>query len=458
MFGFQLRFTSAIAASIVAFAKAGTFKDDLGTEHTFKGKPKIVCHAQVALTLRKFGMTEDQIVGTYGAWSNRGSDMDFDNLSKGSSLPSEPTPEELLWLDTKVTNLNPDCEKPGGCYSFDVDILKEVNPDYVIFWGYNQSPFYFSDPTLIPNVTEAFETVYIEISQESGKGTVCTGDVVNGCHGKTMITLIKQWEALAVALGVELPASVEDDKEAMCEAATKFTASAKKAHERGVRVMAMFPKTDLFYIANPTGNAVLRMLEELGMPLMHPGGICDDSIEPKCSHSYFWENVPRVQYFTGCDPDKDPTASCIDNTLYPVDMVLYDQRVTITLNQNETLNRFINDPALVEGQRAYWPGAGLPHTYQHAAEILTILAPALDSAKRIHAATDCTPDVDVTSLKHAETPLGGGKYACFDPKYHNEAYVTCKSETEGAKTSPGSRITVSLLAMGSFLMMSLMLW
>lgn len=391
-------------------------------------------------------MTEDQIVATYGAWANSGSDLDFDNLSKGSSLPSEPTPEELEWLDTKVTNLNPECERPGGCYSFSVDILKKVNPDYVVFWGYNQSPFYFSDPTLIPNVTEAFDTVYIEISQESGKGdgTVCSADVVNGCHGKSMITLIRQWESLASALGATPPAQVEADKRAMCEAAATFRDAAKVAHERGVRVMAMYPRTDLFYLANPTGNSVLRMLEELGAPLLHPGGICDDTLDPKCSHSYFWENVPRGQYFVGCDPDKDDTDKCVGNTLYPVDLVLYDQRLTITI-QNKTLNRIINEPAIVQGQIAYWPGAGLPQTYEHAAEILTILAPALESAQRIHPKTDCTPEVNVTSLEHAKTPMLEGKYACFDTTYHNDAYTTCDDSTDTTASSSSTITTVGTL-------------
>lgn len=400
------------------------------------------------------GMTEDQIVATYGAWVNRGSDLDFDNLAKGSSLPSEPTPEELEWLDTKVTNLNPECEKPGGCYSFSVDILKKVNPDYVVFWGYNQSPFYFSDPTLIPNVTEAFDTVYIEISQESGKrdGTVCSADVVNGCHGKSMITLVKQWEDLALALGATQPAHVEADKKAMCDAATKFTAAAKVAHEKGVRVMAMYPRTDLFYLANPTGNSVLRMLEELGAPLLHPGEICNDVIEPECSQSYFWENVPRAQYFVGCDPDVDDTDACVGKTLYPVDLALYDQRTTISI-QNTTANRIINEPAIVKGQMAYWPGAGLPQTYEHAAEILTILAPALEKAERIHPETDCTPEVNVTSLEHAKTPMLEGKYACFDPKYHNDAYLTCTEDASSSFSISSNARTLTII-LGTFVVIS----
>jgi len=249
-----------------------------------------------------------------------------------------------------------------------------------------------------------------------------------------MGTLIKQWEDLALALGAVQPAHVAADKKAMCEAAARFTAASKIAHDKGVRVMAMYPKTNLFYLANPTGNSVLRMLEELGAPLLHPGGICDEAVEPACSHSYFWENVPRSQYFVGCDPDVDETEKCVGKTLYPVDLALYDQRLTIKI-QNTTENRIINEPAIVKGQIAYWPGAGLPHTYEHAAEILTILAPALEKAERIHPKTECTPDVNVTSLEHAKTPMLEGKYACFDSTYHNDAYTICPSDKERLSSS-----------------------
>jgi len=430
MIGLKLIFVQVLLFRTTA-TSAGSFKDDLGKEFTFNGKPKIVCPADIALTLRDFGMTEEQIVGTYGSWVTTGSDLDFDKLSEGSTLPADPSPDELKWLDTKVVNLSPDCKNNVRCKTFKLDTLKTVDPEYVILWGYTQSPFAI-DADLIANMTEmGYETVYIEISQNAGhgNGTVCKGDLVNGCFGKSMVEVAERWEKLTVALGTTLPESVQVDKKLMCEAAAKFTEASKEAHERGVRVMAQYPTETSISIANPVADVVLRMFEELGMPIMHPGGLCKDEDGEPCYHSYFWESVPRDSYFSDCDPS---SGDCVDKMLYNVDMVLYDHRLTVKLQNATNIDR-LGDPALKQGQMAYWPIGGRPHTYRHATEILNLVTPELKKAKRIHSRSDCTKNIDVSSTEHRETSLMKGQYACFNPEFHNEDY-TCPS-SDGSLTN-----------------------
>lgn len=50
---------------------------------------------------------------------------------------------------------------------------------------------------------------------------------------------------------------VQEDKERTCQAVTEFTEASKRAHERGVRVMAQYPTTTRFSVANPSADVVL---------------------------------------------------------------------------------------------------------------------------------------------------------------------------------------------------------
>jgi len=190
------------------------------------------------------------------------------------------------------------------------------------------------------------------------------------------------------------------------------------------------------------------------MPLLHPGA-CPNKTD--CSHSYFWEGVPRDYYFPECPnvtaADDLTGQACTATTLYPTDMLLYDDRLTLKL-ANETYRKTLGDPSLTQGQLEYWPIGGRPYSYRHAAEILNIMTPALENAKRIHPKTECTP-ADVTSVSHRMQPLPGGGYACFDTAKQNALY---KSVCDGLKLQEGSGSTSALadfamlmMGVGSFL-------
>lgn len=69
-------------------------------------------------------------MGTYGSWVTTASDLDFDDRRKDSTLPADPSPDELKWLSTKAVDLSPDCLNNVRCKTFfDLNSLKKVNPD-----------------------------------------------------------------------------------------------------------------------------------------------------------------------------------------------------------------------------------------------------------------------------------------------------------------------------------------
>jgi len=160
----------------------------------------------------------------------------------------------------------------------------------------------------------------------------------------------------------------------------------------------------------------LRMVEELGMPIMHVGACTNSKI---CSHDYFWELLPIQEYFTDCLEGKY-SESCNNNTLYPVDFWLYRTTMTVT---SEDFALAFPDKAIIAKQYHHWPIGGRLITPYHAAEILDTLGPSLLEADRLHPTTNCTP-VDVSSIGHRTSGLEGGAYACYDAQYHNSKYLS----------------------------------
>ena len=129
----------------------------------------------------------------------------------------------------------------------------------------------------------------------------------------------------------------------------------KIAHDKGVRLLAAYPTTATSYFADPTSDSVLRMFEELGMPIIHPGK-CIEAGE--CVGGNFWEYVPINSYFTSCGPfPENITESCNDDPLYPVDMWLYDHRLTFKVPDPDFALGF-PDKAFIKGQSVVWRGGG----------------------------------------------------------------------------------------------------
>ena len=178
---------------------------------------------------------------------------------------------------------------------------------------------------------------------------------------------------------------------------------------------------------------VLRMFEELGMPILHIGK-CED-----CSLNYFWESIPTESYFASCTDEQINATdfeSCNTDTLYPVDVWLYDHRVRDTIN-NEDFAVVFPDRAILNGQYVEWPIGGRKLTPRHAIEILNSVGPVVAGADRIHDETVCVAGVDVTSTEHRQSGngktkgAGAGEYACYNTDYHNTKYFQgCSTEKE----------------------------
>jgi len=426
-----------------------SFTDDLGVTHTTTSdKPKVVAWAHRAVTLAHYGLDESQLLGTYGEWANSGSDYDFENPEAGSSFPADPTPEEMRLL-TKVVNLSPGC-KAEYCTEFNMEAFKALDAEFILVHGYRHSPWGIAG--LIANITAQTNTevIYSEVSLE---GDDCTADGGHKeCYGKSMIDVIEDNMETATFLNFDKPDQLNADLLRLCTSATTFQKQMEEAHDRGLRTMASYLSTTTSYMAAPHHDMVLRMVEELGMPIMHVGACTNSTI---CPYDYFWEWLPIKEYFTDC-AEGEYTESCNSNTLYPVDFWLYDHRTTMTIT-NEDFALGFPDKAIIAKQYDYWPIGGRLITPHHAANILDTLGPALLSAERIYPKTECTP-ADVTSVGHRTSGLEGGAYACYNADNHNiKYYHTCPVEDgDDAGSDPesgASRLGVSSMIVSSVVLL-----
>jgi len=412
-----------------AIAASRTFTDDLGVKHEIAmDKPKIVTWAHTAVTLSHYGLTDEQLLGTYGEHANSGSDLDFEKPELGSSFPADPTAEEIRFLQS-VVNLSPGCGAEY-CTEFNQEYLENVKPDLFILHGYRQSPWAIASH--VQNITDFMgrPPIYIELSAH---GEDCKNENVTSCYGKSMIEIIERYNELAEFLDFDTPSKLDEDYARLCASAETFTKQMKGAQEKGIRTMAAYLTTGTSYFATPVDDMVLRMFEELGMPIMHVGGCTN---ETTCKYEYFWEYIPIDEYFNSCEEGQNLT-DCNANTLYPVDFWLYDHRTTLTV-QNEDFATAFPDQAILKKQYASWPIGGRLITPDHASRILDTVGKAMEGAERIYDATACVPDVDVVSLTHRQSHalggLPGGSYACYGSgEYHNTDYYKGCSDSEADK-------------------------
>jgi len=195
---------------------------------------------------------------------------------------------------------------------------------------------------------------------------------------------------------------------------------------------------------------VLRMFEELGMPILHIGK-CED-----CSMSYFWETIPTKAYFSSCTDEQTNVtdfADCNDTPLYPVDVWLYDHRTRATIN-NEDFAVVFPDQAVLNGQYVEWVIGGGKITPSHAVEILKDVGPAVAGFSRLHDETLCISDLDVTSKEYRQSGsdvrgAGAGEYSCYNSEYHNTKYFQgCEFGGDDAElqtdTNPGACYDVGI--------------
>jgi len=411
----------ALISLLFALTHAGEFIDDYFVRHQIPAGSTFVMQASVAMGMHNFGIPNEQVLGTYGNIGTSGSDFDPKNPDIDTAFTSDPTPEEYAFIQT-TRNLSPDCGNEY-CTSFDLDGFIELAPDYIIMEGYRESPWGIS--AYVQNITDAMggkPIIYIELSQT---GQVdCTEGNTKLCYGKSMIEVINQYHDLARAMEFDMLPSVEDDRKALCEAAENFSENMEKAHAKGIRVMAGYLTNSVSYFATPIDDMVLRMFEELGMPLLHVGS-CEDE---GCQYEYFWEWIPKESYFRGCPADAI-VEGCNDDPLYPVDFWLYDHRTTLSVTEPEAINLIFPDKAIIKKQYASWPIGGGKITQRHATEILNLVGPAVAAAERIYPDTTCVA-ADVSGSEHKTAGLAGGEHPCYDETYHNDEYKTCSSSEE----------------------------
>ncbi|KAG7355169.1 hypothetical protein IV203_004525 [Nitzschia inconspicua] len=419
--------------TLVDAAVARTFTDDLGVTHTFtKTKPKVVAWSHIAISLAHLGMESSQLAGVYGQWGGETSNLDPTNPELGSSFESDPTAEDIQFLAAHAVNLSPNCLPGTRCEDIDLDLLRGIRDEVDVFItiGYRHTVRYITEAmTEIESILSGKPIIYIDLSQT---GPDCLPTKEYRCYGKSMIDLILQLEELATAMGVTPTKALQQDQQDLCEAAANFQSVARDAQLRGVRVMAAyfgFGIDGATFLANPPDDMVLRMLEELGMPLLH----VDCELAPdqeKCPLGFFWETVNNTVFFDNCQAT-DIQQCNNENPKYPVDLWLYDDRQTLDVLNRDFASLF-PDKAVLAGQIAYWPIGGGALSYRHATEILNIIASALANTKRLYDGTQCVSSVDVSGIAHRTVGLKGGEYACYDERFQRQEYLQCPVQSTKA--------------------------
>lgn len=255
----------------------------------------------------------------------------------------------------QVVNLSPSCKAKKYCTEFNLETLKRLNPDYLLVYGFRHKTWAMS-PALQQNIKSFMgdNIIYTELSLDGSDDCTTDGDY-DSCYGKSMIDLIYENLEIAKFLNFNIPSSLNNDMARLYESATRFETNMEIAHENGLRVMAAHLSTATSYFASPIHDMVLRMLEELGMPLLHVGS-CARTNSTICPFEYFWEWIPIGEYFTDCD-EGEVSISCNNNTLYPVDFWLYDDRTTSSVT-NENFALGFPDRAIIARQYDYWPMGG----------------------------------------------------------------------------------------------------
>lgn len=388
-------------------------------------------------------MEPGQLAGVYGQWGGETSNLDPSDPEAASDFDKDPSSEDIQFLASNAVNLSPNCLPGSRCTEIDLELLRGIEVDAFLTLGYRHTVRYITEYVAEIEEITGKPVIYIDLSQT---GPDCRPGNEDRCFGKSMIDLIHQLEELAAALGITPSSAIEKDKEDLCNAAQNFQQVARDAQLRGVRAMAAYFVTGIdkaSYYANPPDDMVLRMLEELGMPLLH----VECNLKPdetQCPLGFCWEVLNNTGYFGNC---KQPTLkACEDNTpKYPVDFWLYDDRLTLQVLSDDFANEF-PDKAIQAEQFAYWPiGAGAL-SYRHAAQILNIIAPALDKAKRLRDGTQCEEGVDVSGVAHRTVGLDGGEFACYDESYHRQEYLQCpsSSDDDDKKLEIGAIIGISV--------------
>jgi len=426
---------SAFVGMDVAHAADTIFTDDLGTGHTIVAGSTIVCGAMDAITMHHFGMEASQIEGTFGERSSSGSNYggsyfngniaDHGDHSsaefKPENFPADPDEAERAFL-SPLRDYSPSCSASNYyCSDIDIALLNKYGwPDYIVFGSFYSS---LLTEDFRGNATDARVTI-IELT--TAYGSTPDEEVLP----RGMVEITERWEDLASAfIGADVVAKkVASPKAELCAAAAEFSEAAKAAQDKGVRAMAGYlPYAGAgengeigAFLASPERDTVLAMLEELGMAILH------NDAEPSRAYEY----QVSADFSTGLMPYENIMSAGEKPVRYDVDFWLYDDRVTLDF-LSDSFKEAWPHKAVVAKQYAYFPANSRVFSYQHAAEILSIVGESLKSAQQL--STDspfkCTAvEGGVSGEEHRSNGLLPGQYAC----YNVTTYSFCNDQDESA--------------------------
>ncbi|KAG7341345.1 hypothetical protein IV203_023296 [Nitzschia inconspicua] len=417
---------------LVQFANAAIFVDDRGVQHTWdeSTKARVAVRAGIgAVSLYHMGMREEQLAATWGLWGVRGSDFDPENPSQGSIYPeADPSPEEAAFLASAV-NLSPSCWKnPRGCFQWDdtaevLGMRDEIDFIVNIDNGSAEDSYNAAEEA---GMNVIFIDTFYEYNENCRASNYSIIDT-SFCYGRSMIDVAQRIEELAVFLGVEVDQnSLNQQKQAACDAAQAFTETMKDLHDKGIRVKVSIVDTELRDDTGVTTASVAdfdpielwvpRTLEELGMPLLHAASYENNE------YGYIYSD----EYFPDCTPGF-VNDTCNGNTYFPVDFWLIDSRSFILIDDNFKL--IFPDRAMLAGQYWSYPRNDGSISYVMIESLLNEYRTRLGSAVKLQDSTGtCTP-ADPKATAHLVADGTGGlglnEFICYDEAAIQQEYLQC---------------------------------
>jgi len=401
-----------------------TYTDFKGETFTVadNAKPKIVVNAVGALSLFHLGLESSQLKAVFDHWAVRGSDLDIDDPSGeySSAFETDPNAEEIEFLQTAV-NLSPDdCTKQSaGCWwKFNTDDINSLNGDYdFIVLMRTGSGLVEKQEELGKNI------IWLDDKFEPGRnchdlGKYAVDDITSNenCYAMSMIDVVMEYEKFATFLGIEPTNQVTKEKKAMCDSAANFVAHTQTLHDKGIYAAPVTLRPNNGGTLNwqsTLNHPMLRTLEELGFPIVHP---------PNVDNPFDYVQYFISEWFVNCNAIDLALNRCTDSTsAYPIDLWLLDSRTYTVVDGNleDTLLAF-PDKALKAEQYTYWQFNDGAISYTNIARYLDHVREQTTGLERIHTDTlECADNLDVTSQSFVNRANGGmadvpgsGTYAC----------------------------------------------
>ena len=243
----------------------------------------------------------------------------------------------------------------------------------------------------------------------------------------------------------------------MCEASQRLTRVSKDAHDRGVRVglayFVVLPEDAYIGPLSPLADTFPRTLEELGVPIIHPG-LCMNN---PCNSDLWGEEfevINTTSWFPNCQ-EGQALDTCNDQTIYNIDFWLLDGRTIQLINDDAFFKSALPDKSLLAGQYTHIPMNDGTMSYEGVARFLNDIADNLEKAQTFYSTDKQCQNADVTSNDHIKLSNDGGKItidpghvACYNRANLQEKYMECPSLGSGSSTyTYMSVFTASFLAL-----------